>query len=150
MPRLELLAARLRAAMLRCRSITVGHGCHVGPRAMVRRTWGHGSYGSIALGDRCDLRDSVIIESWGGDVRLGHNVFVGFALLLGFRVIATAFPVWSWPFFFFASLTLSFVCAAGSWFLVERRFLRTRPAPRSPAPITQSPASTVCQEASLP
>ncbi len=33
--------------------------------------------GLIEIGDDCDLRDGVLIEAWGGHVRLAKRVFIG-------------------------------------------------------------------------
>ncbi|MDO8541027.1 MAG: acyltransferase [Opitutaceae bacterium] len=75
--RLEGLTAATRAATLRLGGINVGAGCRVAAGARVARTWLGRGCGTIVLGDSCDIRRNVVIESWGGDIRCGRNVFIG-------------------------------------------------------------------------
>jgi acetyltransferase-like isoleucine patch superfamily enzyme len=55
----------------------VGRGTVVGPKVQLRRTLSNRRQGGIEVGESCDLRDGVIVETWGGDIRLGRNVFIG-------------------------------------------------------------------------
>lgn len=64
--------------------VVIDPTCELGPGVRLRHIQNRSGRGSIALGRRCQLRDQVIVETWGGDIRLGDDVFIGpFSVLYG-------------------------------------------------------------------
>lgn len=45
--------------------------------ARVRLTWLRSGIGRIVLGPKCDIRSGAVLESWGGEIAVGQNVFIG-------------------------------------------------------------------------
>lgn len=73
---------RIVQAVRRLRLATMAHTpidrtCRIGADVHLRRLFNRGGRGRITLGCSCDLRDGVIVETWGGDIHLSDTVFVG-------------------------------------------------------------------------
>jgi acetyltransferase-like isoleucine patch superfamily enzyme len=66
-----------RRCRLRLSGAEFSADCHFGSGVSLRRLFNRGSRGQIILGPACDLRDYAILETWGGKIDIGHNVFVG-------------------------------------------------------------------------
>jgi len=71
----HLNAARI--TLLRWGGIEVGQHVAVSGGVRVRRIMIGGDWGSVRIGDGCELRDGTVIESWGGNVVLHPRVFLG-------------------------------------------------------------------------
>ncbi len=78
------LLSRWRIAWLRASGVKLGaHGDIEGP-VCIRHVFGHGQRGSIAIGEHAQIAHGVVIESWGGSVRIGTRVFLGpYAVIYG-------------------------------------------------------------------
>ena len=72
--RLQLLADRLRAGLLRLRGASLGSGARIGRNCLVRRPW------CLVAGERVEFEHQVHIKATGDGarIRLGRQVFVGF------------------------------------------------------------------------
>lgn len=74
---LERLGSRLRVVRLRWQRIDLGPACRVARGARLALTWLNAGHGRIALGPACDVRHGAVLESWGGHIVAGRNVFIG-------------------------------------------------------------------------
>ena len=68
---------RWRAWQLRAAGVKLSAPLYVLGGSCIRHVFARGRRGSIQLGPRAMISHGVVIESWGGDVRIGHNVFLG-------------------------------------------------------------------------
>lgn len=75
--RLNPILSRWRVALLRSRGVRVGAPCDVQGPVTIRHVLSRGMRGEIEIGARAQIARGVIIESWGGRVRLGAGIYVG-------------------------------------------------------------------------
>ncbi len=62
---------------LRWQGIELGPDCRLARGARIAMTWLNAGNGRIALGPACDVRHGAVLESWGGHIVAGRNVFIG-------------------------------------------------------------------------
>ncbi len=70
-----VMAARIR--WLRAAGIHLPEPLYVLGSTCIRHVFTRGQRGSIRFGARAMISHGVVIESWGGDVSIGRNVFFG-------------------------------------------------------------------------
>ncbi len=72
----SLIQAVRRWRLLR-QGVSLGGKARLGPAVRASRGWGLAGAGSIRCGPDLQLEDGVILDAWGGSIRIGTNVFVG-------------------------------------------------------------------------
>ncbi len=77
-------ATRVRAAWLRRSGIELSPPLYILHGTSIRLVRSRSAAGRVAIGPRAMISPGVVIESWGGDVVLGTNVFLGpYAVIYG-------------------------------------------------------------------
>lgn len=73
-----------RAWRLRAAGVDLAPPLYVLGCTCIRHVFARGQRGTIRIGVRAMISHGVVIESWGGDVHIGHNVFLGpYAVVYG-------------------------------------------------------------------
>ena len=67
----------VRATRLRLHGVEIGPPLYLLGAGCIRHVFAHGQRGTIRIGPRAMISHGVVIESWGGDVNIGHDVFFG-------------------------------------------------------------------------
>lgn len=79
--RLRQLSRRLR---LRTVGLTLPHDARLESGLVLRPGYREGKPGSITIGPSATLETGVVLDSWGGSIDLGPNVFIGpYAVIYG-------------------------------------------------------------------
>lgn len=71
------LCSRLRILWFRGCGVHFGRGCQVGRSAHLSLGRFRRVLGSIVIGEECEIDRGAILQSWGGRITLGYNVYVG-------------------------------------------------------------------------
>lgn len=66
-----------RRRWLHAHGLSHGKNCRFGSGIRSRRGWLNGNSGEIVCGDQLQLEDGVQLDAWGGNIQIGHNVFIG-------------------------------------------------------------------------
>jgi acetyltransferase-like isoleucine patch superfamily enzyme len=67
----------LRAACLRRPGVTLAAPALIGPGVRAILGWRDGGRGRISIAAACRLETGVLLEAWGGQITLKHDVFIG-------------------------------------------------------------------------
>jgi acetyltransferase-like isoleucine patch superfamily enzyme len=67
----------LRGWRLRRQGVRLAGTARIGPSVRASRGRGRNGPGTILCGPDLQLEDGVILDAWGGTIRLGTNVFIG-------------------------------------------------------------------------
>jgi len=74
---MESLLLQLRVWRWRAEGVALGPACRLGAGVRLRRRFIEGQRGRIQLGGGADLGDGVLLDTWGGDITVGRQVFIG-------------------------------------------------------------------------
>lgn len=55
----------------------MGRGCWLGTSVRLRLRFTRGGSGGICMADGAELCEGVLLDTWGGNISLGRNVFLG-------------------------------------------------------------------------
>ena len=81
---LQPLLRRWRLSLLRISGVKIGPPVYILGGTCIRHVLSRGRRGSLQLGPRAMISHGVVIETWGGDVKIGHSVFFGpYAVVYG-------------------------------------------------------------------
>lgn len=75
--RIECLMSRVRVWRWRAEGVVLGQECRIGAGVRLRRRFMEGRRGRIELGAGADLGEGVVFDTWGGDIIVGRQVFLG-------------------------------------------------------------------------
>jgi acetyltransferase-like isoleucine patch superfamily enzyme len=75
--RLAPALSRLRVLYLRLHGVHIESPCAVQGPVCIRHVVSRNARGSITIGAHAQFARGVIVESWGGDVRIGRAVYLG-------------------------------------------------------------------------
>lgn len=67
----------IRRLAIRLRGVPASASWHLGRNLRCRRGWRNGHTGHVGAGEGLRLEDGVVLDAWGGGIRLGRYVFIG-------------------------------------------------------------------------
>ena len=67
----------LRLRWFSRRGVSCAPDCRLAAGVRLRPGIGASGAGAIALGERCELDQGVLLDAWGGSICVGRNVFIG-------------------------------------------------------------------------
>ena len=71
------LLTHWRTWFLRISGVELAPPCYVLGGTCIRHVFARGRHGAIRIGPRAMISQGVVIESWGGGVRVGRDVWLG-------------------------------------------------------------------------
>lgn len=75
--RLQKMASALRVQAWRLQGVEIGAKCRIESQVALRHSWRENSRGEIQIGDACELENGVLLQTYGGVIRIHPHVFIG-------------------------------------------------------------------------